>query len=60
MTEKEYILVRNLANITNALQVLRDVLPDSDGIVTKDKLQPILSQLAQWQDKAHEKVNIKA
>ncbi len=60
MKEKEYILVKNLANVTAALNILRDVLPDFDGVVTKSVLQAIQSTLAEWQEEAHKKIDVVA
>lgn len=57
MTEAEYILIRNLANVTNALNILRDTMP-GDGVVTNEGRQRIISQLAEWQTEAHKKIKI--
>ncbi len=59
MKEKEYILVTNLAHIGAALFILRDMLPDFDGVVTKKERDEIVSMLVEWQIKAHEKINNK-
>lgn len=57
MKESEYILVRNLSNITTALNLLRDTLPGFDGVVTEKELKATRSQLAEWQDKIHQKID---
>ena len=58
MIEHEYILVRNLTNITNALHALRDVLLDYDHVIAKKELSDIQSKLAQWQERIHAAIKI--
>lgn len=48
MNETEYIRVTNLAKIEGAISLLRDVLPDIDGVITKGDFGSVLSKLALW------------
>lgn len=58
MTEAEYIMVRNLADVTNALNILRDVMPNS--VIDDKALTQIKGQLSEWQQAIHEKIQVKA
>lgn len=49
MKESEYIRVKNLTNISRALDAVRDII--SDDIATESEMKLILSKLANIQEK---------
>ena len=55
--ESDYILIKNLAKVEMAQKAVSDVLPDSDGVITKEELRKVTSILAKWIDAAYKKID---
>ena len=45
MKETEYIIITNRVKISNAIKILRDVLPEKNYGVESDKFKKILAEL---------------
>ena len=58
MTEGEYILVKNLAHLSSALNSIRDISALDEGGITKTDLSQITDKLSMAQTKHHELIEI--
>ena len=51
MTENEYIKVKDLAIITSAKNVLRELIPETSEIVDKKEYQEVMRLISKWEEK---------
>lgn len=59
MTEREYLISTNLTKIRAAYYLLRDTMEGFDGVVTKERLTPILNELYNMQEALSNKIRIR-
>lgn len=59
MTEQEYINVCDLQRITDAKNILRDVLPETSNIITSEDKAIVFKILNKWQDELFKAIKIK-
>lgn len=56
MTETEYIAITNRVKVSAAIYIIKDILPDYDGITTCGERTEILRILWEWEDKLFAKI----
>ena len=59
MTENEYIKVKDLAIITSAKNVLRELRPETSEIVDKKEYQEVMRLISKWEEKHFYKIETK-
>lgn len=58
MNQQEYNDVADRVRLSNALQILEDIIPEQSSVITPSELLHVLSALRYWEKKLLEKVGI--
>ena len=58
MKQQEYIDVSNRVRVSNALQILSEIIPEPSSAITASELQHVLAALNHWEEKLLEKISI--
>lgn len=58
MNQQEYNDVSDRVRLSNALQILEDIIPEQSSVITSSELLHVLSALRYWEKKLLEKVGI--
>lgn len=56
MTETEYIIHSHRIKTSIAKQILSDILPDQDGVISEDEFRYVMRILAKWEDRLFKKI----
>ncbi len=57
ISEKDYITVTNRVKVSTAKDMVQDILPGFDGVITKDEKMKVLQILYKWEDALFSKIN---
>ena len=55
--EVNYIRITNLVKIQIATRILRDILPNFDGVITDHELREIIVKLSEFQKRLSNKIS---
>ena len=58
MKEEDYILVRDLSSILNAINILRDIVAVNSSIIDEEDLRIIRRKLTDWEDEHFRKIQL--
>lgn len=58
MNEQEYIDTSDLAKISSAMAVIRDIVPENSSIITVEDYKMVFSKLRQWQSELFETISM--
>jgi hypothetical protein len=50
MEDPDFILATNYEKVRIAMEIIRDVVPDFDGVITHEDRTCLMSILEKWQD----------
>lgn len=59
MTEAEYIEVKDLGHIINAINCLSNILPVNSKHVTTEEYKTVMEIISTWKDKHFESIELK-
>lgn len=51
MDQQVYIDISDRIRISNALQILSDIVPEQSSVITPSELQHVLTALRYWEEK---------
>lgn len=57
MSEQDYILIRDLSSVKQALTMLEDICPENSTIIDSERLDQVKSLLYIWQEKHYEAIH---
>ena len=58
MDQQQYIDVSDRVRVSNALQILENIIPEQSSVITLSELQHVLSALRYWDKKLLEQIGI--
>jgi hypothetical protein len=58
MKQQEYIDVSDRVRVSNALQILSEIIPEHSSAITASELQHVLTALHYWEEKLLEKIRV--
>ena len=58
MKQQEYIDVSDRVRVSNALQILSEIIPENSSAITASELQHVLTALTYWEEKLLEKISV--
>jgi hypothetical protein len=58
MNQQEYIDVSNRVRVSNALQILSEIMPEHSSAITASELQHVLTALSYWEEKLLEEIRV--
>lgn len=58
MDRQDYIDVTDRVRVSNALQILDDIVPEQSSVITPSELQHVLTALRYWEKKLLEQIGI--
>ena len=58
MDQQEYIDVSDRIRVTNALQILSQIVPEQSSVITPSELQHVLAALRYWEEKLLSQIKI--
>lgn len=58
MDQQEYIDVSDRVRVSNALQILGEIIPEQSCVITPSELQHVLTALRYWEKKLLEQIGI--
>ena len=58
MRQQEYLDVSDRVRVSNALQILSEIIPEYSSIITASELQHVLTALRHWEEKLLEQMEI--
>ena len=58
MEQQEYIDVSDRVRISNALEILSDIIPENSSVITPSELRHVLAALRFWEEKLLEQIGI--
>ena len=51
MNQQEYLDVADRVRVSNALQILTEIMPEHSSVITVSELQHVLTALCHWEEK---------
>ena len=58
MDQQEYIDVSDRVRVSNALQILTEIVPEYSSVITASELQHVLTALRYWEEKLFKQIEI--
>ncbi|UCF92366.1 MAG: hypothetical protein JSW39_29555 [Desulfobacterales bacterium] len=58
MDQQEYIDVSDRVRVSNALQILAEIIPEQSSVISPSEIQHVLAALRYWEKKLLEQVGI--
>ena len=58
MNQQEYLDVADRVRVSNALQILTEIMPEHSSVITVSELQHVLTALHYWEEKLLEKIRV--
>jgi hypothetical protein len=59
MTEREYINVRELSQVIDAIKILSCIVPDNSEVISGVKYRSVMEIIYTWQEKLYKKCKVK-
>jgi hypothetical protein len=50
MNQQEYLDVSDRMRVSNAMQILAEIIPEQSSVITPSELQHVLSALRYWEE----------
>jgi len=58
MDQQEYIDVSDRIRVSNARQILSEIVPEQSSVITPSELQHVLTSLRYWEEKLLNQIKI--
>ena len=58
MKQQEYLDVSDRVRVSNALQILSEIIPEHSSAITASELQHVLTALRHWEEKLLKQIKI--
>ena len=58
MDQQEYIDVSDRIRVSNALQILTEIIPEYSSVITPSEIQHVLTALRSWEEKLFAKIEL--